>query len=173
MKEKPKPPTCWTTELNNLKVRLRNTQNEWRRISSNPDSAHEAVKEKYNAYKSLRTQFSKLIKKTKRSSWRNFTSNCEDIYMLNKIIHKKQQNSISMMEGCTTGLQTNNTLLDAHFPSSVRLNHGIDLERSEFSEHLNKSVEDKCLTDLDSKFLNICCTLFGPKVCGWSRMIIL
>ena len=31
----------------------------------------------------------------------------------------------------------------------------------------------KLLTDLDSKFLNICCTLFGPKVCGWSRMIIL
>ena len=66
-----------------------------------------------------------------------FTSECEDIYLLNKIVFKKQQNSISMMEGCNTGLQTNNILLDAHFPGSTPLGHilqstssQVDLEES-------------------------------------------
>ena len=70
-----------------------------------------------------RKEYSKEIKKSKRASWRKFTSECEDIYLLNKIIHNKQQNSISMMEGCNTGQQTNNVLLDTHFPGSIPLDN--------------------------------------------------
>ena len=33
------------------------------------------------------------------------------------------QNSISMMEGCNTGLETNNALMDAHFPGSTEFYH--------------------------------------------------
>ena len=86
------------------------------------------------------------MRKTKKSSWKDFTSNCEDIYMLNKIIHKKQQSSISMMEDCNTSLETNNTLLDAHFPGSVPLNHmtSTELETSEVSDHQNKIVHLAC-----------------------------
>ena len=59
-KIKTKPPSWWSTELHNLKIKVRNTQNEWRRISSNPDSDQDRVLEKYNAYKSIRADFSKL-----------------------------------------------------------------------------------------------------------------
>ena len=69
----------------------------------------------------MKKELTKCVKTSKRTLWRTFTSDCEDIYMLNKIVFKKQQNSISMMEGCNTGLQTNNILLDAHFPGSTPL----------------------------------------------------
>ena len=78
---------------------------------------------KHNAYKSIRNEYIKKIKKSKTSSWRKSTSECENIYTLNKIIFKKQQKSISMMEGCNTALETNNILMDAHFPGSTPLDH--------------------------------------------------
>ena len=71
--------------------------------------------------------------------------------MLNKIIFKKQQNSISMMEGCNTGLQTNNTLMDAHFPGSVpwdcnpKATLPEQMIKRDVSEHQNKTVIDKSL----------------------------
>ena len=80
--------------------------------------------------------------------------------MLNKIIFKKQQNSISMMEGCNTGLQTNNTLMDAHFPGSVPLDCNPkatlpeQMIKRDVSEHQNKTVNDKSLNDLN--FLDPC-----------------
>ena len=83
---KTKSPTWWTTELHNLRTRVRNTQNEWRNISSNHNTDQETVTKKYNEYKTLRSEFSKLIKKSKRSSWRPFVVECDDIYLLNKII---------------------------------------------------------------------------------------
>jgi hypothetical protein len=61
------------------------------------------------------------MKNSKKFSWRTFTSECDDLYKLNKLIFKKQQNSISMIEGCSSGLQTSNILLDTHFPGSTSL----------------------------------------------------
>ena len=68
------------------------------------------VSELKDAYHDTRKEYSKCIKKSKRDSWRKFTTECEDIYMLNKIIFKKQQNATAIMEGCNTGLQSNNVL---------------------------------------------------------------
>ena len=130
-KFKTKTPTWWTTELHNLRTKVRNTQNEWRNMSSNPNIDQETISKKYNEYKTLRSEFSKTIKKSKRSSWRSFVAECDDIYLLNKIIYKKQQNSISMIEGCNTALQSNNTLLEAHFPGSEPL-------KSNFPRHKAK-----------------------------------
>ena len=55
----------------------------------------------------------------------------KDFYKLNKIIFKKQQNSISMLEGCNTGLQTSNKLLDAHFPGSTTLGQNLQSTSSQ------------------------------------------
>ena len=79
----------------------------------------------------MRAEFSKLVKKSKGSSWNSFVEKCDDIYLLNKIIYKKQQNSISMIEGYNTALQFNNTLLEAHFPGSEPL-------KSNFPRHKAK-----------------------------------
>ena len=56
-KNKHKPLTWWTNELHNLKVKVRNTQNEWKRISSNPNSSQEIISEKHSAYKIKRKEF--------------------------------------------------------------------------------------------------------------------
>ena len=87
----------------------------------NPNAKQRTIQEKYDAYKSIKKEYFKTVIKSKISSWEKFTSECEDIYKLNKIIFKKQQNSISMMESCNTGLQSSNILLDTHFPGSTQL----------------------------------------------------
>ena len=104
MKTKSKPPTWWNTELNNLRREVRKAHSKWRRGSLNPSMTPNEVSELKDAYHDTRKEYSKCIKKSKRDSWRKFTTECEDIYMLNKIIFKKQQNAIAMMEGCNTGL---------------------------------------------------------------------
>ena len=97
---KPKPQSWWTTELTNLRGRVRAIKREWKRLSSDSNADQTKVLEKHNTYKSLKSELNRSIKSSKKTSWRTFTSECEDIYMLNKIIHRKQQNAISMMEGC-------------------------------------------------------------------------
>ena len=60
-----------------------------------------------------------------------------------------------MMEGCNTGLQTNNTLMDSHFPGSTQKNFNPQstcqeqLEARNGSETHNKVVNDNCLNDLN------------------------
>ena len=120
---KTKPASWWTTELHNHRRKVKIAEKYWKKAASNPEAEQENILKKYNAYKSIKKEYFKCIKKSKTSSWRSFTSNCDDIYKLNKIIFKKQQNSISMMEGCDTGLQTSNVLLDTHFPGSTKLGH--------------------------------------------------
>ena len=51
--------------------------------------------------KALRKNISKVLKKSKLNSWKNFTSECDDTYKLKKIIFKKQQNSLFKMEAAT------------------------------------------------------------------------
>ena len=124
-KIKTKPATWWTTELHNLRRKYRIAQKDWKILAAKPNSNQVDILDKYNAFKSIRKEYGKCIKKSKSSSWRTFTSECEDIYKLNKIIFKKQQNSISMMEGCNTALQTSNLLLDTHFPGSTSLGQNL------------------------------------------------
>ena len=150
---KSKPPSWWTPELSNLRGQVRAAKTEFKKLSSDPNTNQDKILKKHNAFKSINKEFSKSIKYSKRNSWRALTSNCEDIYMLNKIIYKKQQNSISMMEGCNTGLQTNNTLMDSHFPGSTPrgLNPQSDCKEQPeaSSEPTDKIVNDKDLNDLN------------------------
>ena len=105
-----------------------------------------------NVYKNNRKEYSQRIKNAKKASWRKFTSECEDIYLLNKIVFKKQQNSISMMEGCNTGLQTNKVLMDTHFPGSTPM----DSTAQSNSTHEDDPVYIS--DDNDLKFLTLCYT---------------
>ena len=59
-----------------------------------------------------------------------------------------------MIEGCNTALQSNNTLLEAHFPGSELLKSNIPKLKAKrkFSNHQHKVLEDKYLNNL--KFLN-------------------
>ena len=116
---KSKPPSWWTTELHNLRRKVRNAEKAWKKLCSNNGANRENTLNKYEAYKSIRKDYITSIKKAKTFSWRSFTSNCVDIYQLNRIIFKKQINSISMMENCNTAEQTSKILLDAHFPGST------------------------------------------------------
>ena len=112
---KNKPPSWWTTELHNLRRKVRNAEKAWKKLCSNNGANRENTLNKYEAYKSIRKDYITSIKKAKTSSWRSFTSNSVDIYQLNRIIFEKQINSISMMEDCNTAEQTSKILLDAHF----------------------------------------------------------
>ena len=96
---KTKSPNWWTPELHNLRKKTKIAHKNWKTLSSIPGANPNDILDKYNTYKSVRSEYSKGIKNSKTSSWRSFTSSCEDIYILNKIVFKKQQNSISMMEG--------------------------------------------------------------------------
>ena len=149
LKTKNSQPTWWTQDLYNRKAKLKALKNKWKKASSNPEVDENLVNEKHLEYQNMRKKFSKEIRKSKRDSWNSFTSNTVDIYSLNKIILKKQQNSISMMEGCKTGLETNNTLLDSHFPGSQPIDHQLidDLEPSELqSQDLSLSEEERIST---------------------------
>ena len=116
-KIKRQQPIWWSAELHNLRKKVRALYKHWKKAS--PNTGVQA--DRYNTYKSVNKEYFKSIDKAKKASWRKFTSECEDIYLLNKIIHKKQQSSISMMEGCNTGLETNNLLMDSHFPGSTSM----------------------------------------------------
>ena len=98
---KTKPPTWWTTELHNIRRQVKSAEKDWKKLTCNPRAKQEDILIKHNAYKSIRNEYSKSIKKSKISSWKKFTSECDDIYSLNKIIYKRKQNSISMMEVAT------------------------------------------------------------------------
>ena len=148
---KTKPATWWTTELHNLRRMCRTAEKDWKKLSSKPDQNQKNILEKYNAYKSIRQEYDKCIKKSKCSSWRAFTSGCEDIYKLNKIIFKKQQNSISMMEGCNTGLQTSNLLLDTHFPGSTRMAQNLQPASSQASDSEIESQQTTLQNKLQRK----------------------
>ena len=151
LKTKDRNPTWWTNDLCNKKAKLKALKNEWKKASSNPEAVENIVKEKHLAYQSMRKDFSREIRKSKRESWNSFTSNTVDIYSLNKIIFKKQQNSISMMEGCHTGLETNNTLLDSHFPGSQSIEHQLidDLEPSELKLQDSSLSEKEKISNKD------------------------
>ena len=89
LKTKNRTPTWWTNDLCNKKAKLKALKNEWKKASSNPEAVENIFKEKHLAYHSMRKEFSKEIRKSKRESWNSFTSNTVDIYSLNKIICKK------------------------------------------------------------------------------------
>ena len=174
LKLKNKPPSWWNTELHNLRRKVRNADRAWKTCSNNRENRENTLN-KYEAYKSLKKDYKTSIKKAKTDSWRSFTANCVDIYQLNKIIFKKQLNSISMMENCNTAEQTSKTLLDAHFPGSTQLGNiplptsgqvGMDesspardevthqttcpeqVEQGEVRNHQYNTVLDKYLDDL-------------------------
>ena len=139
-------PSLWTPELSNLRGQVRAASRELKKLSSDPNSDQNEILKKHHALKEMKKEFSKSIKNSKRNSWRAFTSSSEDIYVLNKIIHKKQQNFISMMEGCKNDLQTNNTLMDSHFPGSTTYRE----KPQDCSENQEKIVnDDKDLNDLN------------------------
>ena len=144
---KRKSPEWWSTELSNTKGLLRQLNREWKYERTKPNPDTEKIKLKHAKYKALRSKFDKDIKDAKKLSWRTFTSKCEDIYLLNKIIFKKQQNSISMIESCNTGKESNNALLDTYFPGSVRYEQDIHTP-----EELGE--ETKTFIDLKSKKLD-------------------
>ena len=131
MSTKSQPHKWWK---HNLKKKVKSSYKDWKTLSYNADADQDSILSKYNTYKSVRNEYAKAIKDSKASSWRAFTSECEDIYALNKIIFKKQQNGISMMEGCNTGQKTNNILMDAHFPRSTPLD---DTLQSTASQDIN------------------------------------
>ena len=95
---------------------------------------------------------------------KTFTSECVDIYQLNKIIFKKQLSSISMMESCNTAEQTSKILLDAHFPGSTEIGqihptgNQVDMDAANLDRDTDilhyqyNTVLDKNLDDLS--FLN-------------------
>ena len=59
---KPKPPSWWTTELHNLKRKVKNAWNDWKNLSSNPEAEQENILNKYDAYKSIKKNISKVLK---------------------------------------------------------------------------------------------------------------
>ena len=116
-KFKSKTQPWWNTNLHNLKIKEKRAYDKW--DSTRIGNDLEGATDKHEAYKKSRKEFKRAVRKSKRTSWQKFTSECNDIYLLNKIVHKGQQNSISMMEGCDTALDSNKVLMDTHFPGSV------------------------------------------------------
>ena len=153
---KPSTPNWWTTDLENLKGKLQAKKRELKRLTNGASADVAMADEKHQEYKKLKKDFSKLIKSSKRDTWRKFTSECKDIYFLNKLNHKKQQCQVSMMRDCHNGSQTHKTLLDAHFPGSTNVGQNGNSITS--NPHIDEADGEKVVTtdDMldDLSFLN-------------------
>ena len=75
----------WNNDLHNMRKKVRVLYKKWKKSPPHTDEEME----RYDTYKSFKKEYFRNIEKAKRNSWRTFTAECEDIYMLNKIIHKK------------------------------------------------------------------------------------
>ena len=147
-KIKPKQKSWWNTELHNHKRNVKSKYRIWKNSAKN-NATPEIVKDKYNDYKSARSEYTKARDKSKNSTWQAFTADCSDIYKLNKIIFKRQANSISMMEGCNTAIDSNKLLMDTHFPGSEDIPQPNNIDQISNSLDDNNVVSNKDLNDLD------------------------
>ena len=68
LRMKTKPPSWWTTELHNLRRKARIAEKIWKKLCSNVGADREITLSKYEAYKSIRKEYFKKIKKSKLSS---------------------------------------------------------------------------------------------------------
>ena len=109
----------WNQDLKKLRRKVKTKYNEWKQCSTSENVTETETNDKYREYSETRRQYAQATKKAKRSSWQAFTSECKDGYLLDKIIHKKQQNTLSIMEGCNTAIESNEALMDTHFPGST------------------------------------------------------
>ena len=72
---KTKPPSWWTTELHNLRRKVRNAEKVWKKLCSKIGAKREDISLKYEAYKSIKKEYFKRIKKSKLSSWKLLPQN--------------------------------------------------------------------------------------------------
>jgi hypothetical protein len=69
-------------------------------------------------YVTLKMDYAKMIKEAKINTWQKLLTESQDIYRLDKIIHKREQNNISLLEGCSSAKESISVLLDNYFPGS-------------------------------------------------------
>ncbi|XP_065359422.1 uncharacterized protein LOC135953441 [Calliphora vicina] len=114
-----KKPPWWTSEIANTRRECRKLFNEAKRLGN------------WSVYKSSVNKFKNLVRNAKRKSWRSFCSGVEgssETSRLRRILSSSaavpsyiQKSSDSWT---TSGKETLEVLMDAHFPGSVPLSEG-------------------------------------------------
>ena len=64
-------PSWWTIEVHNLRKKLKVAENKWKNMCRNPNAKQRTIQEKYDAYKSIKKEYFKTVKKSKISSQEN------------------------------------------------------------------------------------------------------
>ena len=111
----------WTTELEAQKAKVEKHHAGWIKLSSHTDTTKATIDEARKNYVILKNEYAKMITSAKANTWQTLLSDNDEIYKLDKVIHKREQNNISLLDGCTSANESLSLLLETYFPGSSEL----------------------------------------------------
>jgi hypothetical protein len=77
------------------------------------------LQEKLEKYNERQSKYINMFRNKKKSSWRKLMTDNEDIYRLDKILQRQESKNMAMMEGCTTGEESNDRVINHMFPGNI------------------------------------------------------
>ena len=134
----------WNAELQAMKTKMDTNYNTWKKFVANPTASTSTREQARKEFVTAKHDYTKMVKSAKRNAWNKLISENVDIYSLDKIIHRRSQNNISLLEGCTTAKESLAVLLDNYFPNSKR----VPRELTQEEPYVNKYVSNKELADI-------------------------
>ena len=119
--DKHKPNYWWTTELEVQKAKVDKHHAAWRKFSSYPNTPKANIDEAKKNYVTLKNEYAKMITSAKANAWQKVLTDNGDIYKLDKLIYRREQNNVSLLRGCSSAKDSLAALLDNYFPNSSEL----------------------------------------------------
>ena len=118
---KQKPNYWWTTELEVQKAKVDKHHAAWRKLSSYPNTTKATIDEAKKNYVTLKNEYAKMITSAKANAWQKMLTDNGDIFKLDKLIYRREQNNVSLLYGCKSASESLAVLLDNYFPGSSEL----------------------------------------------------
>ena len=80
----------WTTELEAQKAKVDKHHAGWIKLSSHTDTTKATIDEARKNYVILKNEYAKMITSAKANTWKTLLTDNDDIYKLEKVIHKRE-----------------------------------------------------------------------------------